>query len=75
MKYVLRKFAFYLVALWIAVTLNFLVPRLVPGDPASSMPGEDIPDQNRDRPRATARPTSCATPGHTCGRFLPQPTT
>ncbi len=49
MKYVLRKFAFYLVALWIAVTLNFLVPRLMPGDPASTMfaqaQGKLSPDQ------------------------------
>jgi peptide/nickel transport system permease protein len=37
MRYVTRKFAFYLVALWIAVTLNFMVPRLMPGDPASTM--------------------------------------
>lgn len=37
MRYVLRKFGFYLVALWIAVTLNFMVPRLMPGDPASTM--------------------------------------
>lgn len=33
MNYVLRKLGFYLVALWAAVTLNFLIPRLMPGDP------------------------------------------
>ena len=33
MTYVLRKLGFYLVALWAAVTLNFLIPRLMPGDP------------------------------------------
>jgi peptide/nickel transport system permease protein len=31
--YLLRKFAFYLVALWAALTLNFLIPRMMPGDP------------------------------------------
>src|SRR6185295_19659748 len=33
MSYYLRKFAFYLVALWAAVTLNFFIPRMMPGDP------------------------------------------
>src|SRR4051812_43338997 len=33
MNYVLRKLAFYAVALWAAVTLNFVIPRLLPGDP------------------------------------------
>jgi peptide/nickel transport system permease protein len=31
--YYLRKLAFYLVALWTAVTLNFFIPRLMPGNP------------------------------------------
>lgn len=33
MNYYARKFAFYLVALWTAVTLNFFIPRLMPGNP------------------------------------------
>jgi peptide/nickel transport system permease protein len=33
MRYYLRKLGFYLVAAWIAVTLNFLLPRLVQGNP------------------------------------------
>jgi peptide/nickel transport system permease protein len=32
-RYYLRKFAFYLVALWAALTLNFFIPRMLPGDP------------------------------------------
>ncbi|MBV9280249.1 MAG: ABC transporter permease, partial [Chloroflexi bacterium] len=32
-----RKLGFYLVTLWIAVTLNFVIPRLMPGDPATAM--------------------------------------
>jgi peptide/nickel transport system permease protein len=32
-NYVLRKLGFYAVALWAAVTLNFLIPRLLPGNP------------------------------------------
>ncbi len=33
MNYYLRKLGFYLVALWAALTLNFLIPRLLPGNP------------------------------------------
>jgi peptide/nickel transport system permease protein len=33
MNYVLRKLGFYAVALWAAVTLNFIIPRLLPGNP------------------------------------------
>jgi peptide/nickel transport system permease protein len=33
MRYLLRRIGFYLVALWASVTLNFLIPRLMPGDP------------------------------------------
>jgi peptide/nickel transport system permease protein len=32
-NYVVRKLGFYLVALWAALTLNFLIPRLLPGNP------------------------------------------
>src|SRR5436305_203904 len=37
MYYILRTIGFYLVALWIAVTLNFAIPRLMPGDPATAL--------------------------------------
>jgi len=33
MGYYLRKLAFYLAALWAAVTLNFVIPRMLPGNP------------------------------------------
>ncbi|MEO3753780.1 ABC transporter permease [Streptomyces sp. B6B3] len=33
MRFVLRKLGFYAVAAWMAVTLNFFLPRLIPGDP------------------------------------------
>jgi peptide/nickel transport system permease protein len=32
-NYFLRKLSFYAVALWAALTLNFAIPRLLPGDP------------------------------------------
>ncbi|MEO3780595.1 ABC transporter permease [Micromonospora sp. B11E3] len=33
MSYFLRKLGFYAVALWAALTLNFAIPRLLPGNP------------------------------------------
>src|SRR5579862_3912931 len=37
MRHMLRRIGFYLVTLWAAVTLNFLIPHLLPGDPAQVM--------------------------------------
>ncbi|MCO8273131.1 ABC transporter permease [Actinoplanes sp. TRM 88003] len=37
MKYFLQRIAFYLFTLWAAITLNFFIPRLVPGDPVQSL--------------------------------------
>lgn len=34
MRHLLRRTGFYLLALWAAVTFNFIIPRLMPGDPA-----------------------------------------
>jgi peptide/nickel transport system permease protein len=35
--YLLRKLGFYVVALWAAITVNFFIPRLMPGDPVDIM--------------------------------------
>ena len=37
MHYALRRLGFYLIAAWASLTLNFIIPRLAPGDPASAM--------------------------------------
>ncbi|MBM2621557.1 ABC transporter permease [Actinoplanes sp. LDG1-06] len=37
MKYFLQRIAFYLFTAWAAITLNFFIPRLVPGDPVQSL--------------------------------------
>ncbi len=34
-RYALRRLFFYLIAFWAAITLNFLLPRLMPSDPAT----------------------------------------
>jgi peptide/nickel transport system permease protein len=37
MRYILRRLGFFLITLWAAMTVNFLVPRLMPGNPAMAM--------------------------------------
>ena len=35
--FLLRRLGFYLVTAWAAITVNFLIPRFMPGDPAASL--------------------------------------
>ena len=37
MRYLLRRLGLYTVAAWAAVTLGFVLPRLMPGDPATTL--------------------------------------
>ncbi|HEY0533420.1 MAG TPA: ABC transporter permease [Actinoplanes sp.] len=37
MKYFLQRIAFYVFTLWAAITLNFFIPRLAPGDPVDAL--------------------------------------
>ncbi|GAA0423121.1 peptide/nickel transport system permease protein [Actinoplanes campanulatus] len=37
MKYFLQRVAFYLFTAWAAITLNFLIPRMIPGDPVQAL--------------------------------------
>ena len=36
MKYVLQKVGLFVLTLWAAITLNFFLPRLMPGSPADA---------------------------------------
>ncbi len=36
-RFILRRIGFYLIAFWVSITLNFLLPRFMPGDPISRM--------------------------------------
>ncbi len=36
MRFILRRLGFYLIAFWASITLNFLLPRFMPGDPPVS---------------------------------------
>ena len=33
MRFILRRLAFYVATAWIAITINFIIPRLMPGNP------------------------------------------
>lgn len=49
MKYLIRQLGFYILAAWISVTVVFLLPRAMPGDPVSAlianMQGRLTPEQ------------------------------
>jgi peptide/nickel transport system permease protein len=36
-RFVVRRLGFFVITLWAAVTVNFLIPRLMPGNPAEAM--------------------------------------
>jgi peptide/nickel transport system permease protein len=40
MPYVLRRLGFFVVTFWAAVSLNFLIPRLMPGNPIQTLEAE-----------------------------------
>ena len=37
MKFLLQRMAFYIFTAWAALTINFFIPRLIPGDPVTSL--------------------------------------
>lgn len=37
MKYILRKLLLFVVTAWVTLTINFILPRLMPGNPAEAM--------------------------------------
>lgn len=53
MRYVLRKAGLFAVTLWAAITLNFLLPRLMPGSPVDAALGKlasaGVPITNAER--------------------------
>ena len=40
MRFVLRRLGFFVLTLWVALTLNFVLPRLMPGNPALAIIGK-----------------------------------
>jgi peptide/nickel transport system permease protein len=45
MRFLLRRLGFYAIALWGAITLNFLLPRLAPGSPLDGLMARLSPSQ------------------------------
>lgn len=39
MRFILRRLGFYLIAFFVSITINFFLPRLIPGDPATAITG------------------------------------
>src|SRR4029079_3511679 len=50
MRLFLRRLAFYVFAVWVALTLNFLLPRLMPGDPIGGVLQRLSPSQIQSNP-------------------------
>src|SRR5919201_603440 len=50
MRWFLRRLAFYVFAVWIALTINFLLPRLMPGSPIGGLLEHLSPAQLQSNP-------------------------
>ena len=40
MRHLIRRLLFYVCAVWVAITLDFFIPRLAPGDPVAAIVGK-----------------------------------
>ncbi|HEY2315115.1 MAG TPA: ABC transporter permease, partial [Streptosporangiaceae bacterium] len=53
MRYVLRKVVLFIITLWAAISLNFILPRLMPGSPVDAALGKlasaGVPITNAER--------------------------
>src|SRR5215470_3681284 len=50
MRWFARRLAFYVFAIWVALTINFLLPRLMPGDPVAGLLAHLTPAQIAGNP-------------------------
>jgi peptide/nickel transport system permease protein len=50
MRWFLRRLCFYGLAIWVAITLNFLLPRLMPGSPIGGLLARLTPSQIQSNP-------------------------
>jgi peptide/nickel transport system permease protein len=58
MRWFLRRLAFYCFAIWVALTLNFLLPRLMPGSPLGGVLQHLSPSQIQSNPGIIATYTA-----------------
>ena len=63
MRYIVRKLAFYLVAAWAALTINFFLPQLIPGNPVEALIGR-MSQSGTVPPGRSQGPGQPARPGH-----------
>ena len=75
MRWFARRLAFYAFALWAALTINFLLPRLMPGDPIGGLLQHLTPAQVAVTLRNTATPNRISGTGQRCGFFSCIPAT
>ena len=47
MRFAFRRAGFFLLTLWIALTINFLLPRLMPGNPYAQPAAYAYPDMEQ----------------------------
>ena len=40
MRHLIRRLLFYICAIWVAITIDFFIPRLAPGDPVAAIVGK-----------------------------------
>jgi peptide/nickel transport system permease protein len=62
MVYLARRLFFFLLTLWAAITLNFIIPRLQPGDPAQSIVAKLAGQRQVDPAQVEAIRTMLGTP-------------
>ena len=58
MRYLLRRLGFFVLTLWAALTLNFFIPRLMPGSPCRRCGDRLTTGSSPGRAAADARPRS-----------------
>ena len=79
MRWFARRLGFYVFAIWVALTINFLLPRLMPGDPIAGLLQHLTPAQIQANPgivqeladdatNAAVETEMAAQPGG-CGQF------
>ena len=49
MRMLARRLSLYLVTAWVAITVNFLLPRMMPGNPVQQMVGKITGQISRNR--------------------------
>ena len=67
MRFILRRLGFYIMAAWASLTINFFLPRLIPGDPASTIFASS---RGQLRPEQLDQMRACCSALHLAGAGL-----